>query len=91
MPSLWLFVCLGVLFGAVASPMAYIIFYQEYIHHLTEQQARATALRAAVTAYAFIVAVATASGGPCPGSESSGKEFLSGRHGGVAASQTGRE
>jgi len=62
MPSLWLFVCLGVLFGAVASPMAYIIFYQEYIHHLTEREARATALRAAATAFAFIVALATASG-----------------------------
>jgi hypothetical protein len=42
--------------------MAYIIFYQEYIHHLTEQQARATARQAAATAFAFIVVLATASG-----------------------------
>jgi small neutral amino acid transporter SnatA (MarC family) len=62
MPNLWLFVCLGVLFGAVASPMAYIIFYQEYSHHLTEEKARATARRAAITAFVFIVFLATASG-----------------------------
>ena len=62
MPNLWLFVCLGALFGAVAGPMAYIIFYQEYVHHLTAQKARSTALLAAITAFVFILFIATASG-----------------------------
>lgn len=56
------FLSLGFLFGALASPMAYIIFYREYIHHFKHEKARSLALRGALAAFLFFVGFSITSG-----------------------------
>jgi hypothetical protein len=58
----WFFFCVGALFGGLASPMAYIIFYREYIHHMKHSKARNMALQGALVAFLFIVGLAVTSG-----------------------------
>jgi hypothetical protein len=56
MISMYAFLGLGVLFGALASGTAYIIFYREYVHHFVDtNKVRAMALRGAITAFLFFV------------------------------------
>ncbi len=56
MISMSLFVSLGVLFGALGSATAYIIFYREYQHHFVDaNKVRAMAFRGALTAFLFFV------------------------------------
>lgn len=63
MRSLSLFLALGVLFGALASAFAYIIFYREYTHHFVDtNKARAMALKGALTAFLFFVALSVIAG-----------------------------
>lgn len=63
MSSLSLFLALGVLFGALASATAYIIFYKEYTHHFVDtNKARAMALKGALTAFLFFVALSVVAG-----------------------------
>lgn len=62
MPSMKLFAFIGILFGALASPMAYIIFYREYIHRFEHVRARSLALRGAIVVFLFFLAFAIASG-----------------------------
>ena len=50
-----LFLVLGVVFGGLASPIAYLLFYREYIHHFPHEQARALALKATLIAFGFFV------------------------------------
>lgn len=57
-----MFVFVGILFGALASPMAYIIFYREYVHHVGQGRARSMALRGAAVVFVFFFALAVASG-----------------------------
>lgn len=61
--SLSLFAGLGVLFGAPAGAIAYIIFYREYQHHFVDaSKVHAIALRGAVTAFVFFVAFSILAG-----------------------------
>ncbi len=63
MSSLSLFLALGVLFGALASATAYVIFYREYTHHFVESnKARAMALKGALTAFVFFVVLSVIAG-----------------------------
>ncbi len=63
MISLALVLVLGVLFGALGSATAYIIFYREYLHHFVDtRKARSMAVRGAVTAFLFFVGLSLAAG-----------------------------
>jgi integral membrane sensor domain MASE1 len=62
MLSLWFYAGVGTVLGGLASAMAYIIFYQEYIHHLRHERARKVALQGALTAFVFFVLFAVAAG-----------------------------
>ncbi len=63
MSSLSLFLALGVLFGALASATAYVIFCREYTHHFVESnKARAMALKGALTAFVFFVVLSVIAG-----------------------------
>lgn len=63
MISMSLFLGLGVLFGALGSATAYIIFYREYVHHFVDtNKARTMALRGAVTAFLFFVGLSLIAG-----------------------------
>ena len=58
-----LFLSLGVLFGALASATAYIIFYREYLHHFVDaNKARMLALRGALTAFLFFLVLSVVAG-----------------------------
>jgi len=57
-----IFLSMGILFGAFAGPMAYIIFYREYIHHFGHQKARSLAFRGALVAFLFFVGLSIVSG-----------------------------
>jgi len=63
MVSIGLFVGLGVLFGTLGGAIAYIIFYKEYIHHFVDAgKARGMALRGALTAFLFFLALSVIAG-----------------------------
>jgi hypothetical protein len=62
MLGFWFFFCMGALFGGLASPMAYITFYREYIHHMQHDKARNLALQGALVAFLFILGLAVVSG-----------------------------
>ena len=62
MPLIKISLSMGVLFGALASPMAYIIFYREYIHHFEHAKARSMALRGALGSFLFVVGLSIISG-----------------------------
>ena len=51
---------LGLLFGALGGPLAYIIFYREYIHHFKHERARKLALHGATVAFMFFVGLSIA-------------------------------
>lgn len=57
-----MFLSMGVLFGAVAGPMAYIIFYREYVHHFGHQKARSLALKGALVTFLSFVGFSIVSG-----------------------------
>lgn len=51
------------LFGTVAGASSYIIFYREYQHHFVDtNKARAMALKGALTAFLFFVALSVIAG-----------------------------
>lgn len=60
--SIKLFSLIGLVFGGLASLMAYIIFYREYIHRFEHVKARSMALRGALSTLFFFVGLAVASG-----------------------------
>lgn len=63
MPWFSLFMSLGLIFGAMAGAMAFIIMYREYVHHFkTARQARSHALKGALVAFLFFVGMTLASG-----------------------------
>lgn len=63
MSSLSLFFALGVLFGALASATAYVIFYREYTQHFIDSnKARAMALKGALAAFLFFVGLSVIAG-----------------------------
>jgi hypothetical protein len=53
---------MGVLFGALAGLMAYVILYHEYLHHFEPRRARSMALRGALIACLFFVSLAVLAG-----------------------------
>lgn len=61
MPLIKISLSMGVLFGALASLMVYIIFYREYIHHFEHAKARSMALRGALSAFLFVVGLSVIS------------------------------
>lgn len=62
-PSLDLFIGIGGVFGFLAALMAYLITYNEYMHHYqTSKEPRKMALQAAIFAFIFFFALAVGSG-----------------------------
>lgn len=53
-PTLSLFLMIGVIFGILAALMAYLITYNEWIHHYTiPKEPRKIAFQAAIFAFLF--------------------------------------
>lgn len=61
---MWLlFLSIGLLFSVLAAASAYLITYNEYIHHFpTAQQARKHSLQSALVAFIALLVLAVLSG-----------------------------
>jgi hypothetical protein len=57
-----LFFSLGVLFGALAGAIAYIVLYQDYIRRFSTSEARARALQGALVAFLIFLGLSIVSG-----------------------------
>lgn len=57
--TLWsLFLAIGLVFGSLAALMAYLITYDEYIHHYpTMKEPRKIALESAIATFIFFIAL----------------------------------
>ena len=61
--SLDLFIAIGGVFGFLASLMAYLITYNEYMHHYqSSKEPRKLALQAAIFTFIFFFALAVGAG-----------------------------
>jgi hypothetical protein len=57
------FIIIGLVFGAIAGLMAYVVTYGEYVHHYPDKtQPRKIALQAGFTAFAFLFCIAVVAG-----------------------------
>ena len=56
------FLGIGLVFGLLASAMAYLILYEEYVRHCAKPKARRMSMQGAVFAFLFFSALAFAAG-----------------------------